>query len=141
MRATRVVGESEFTEITPRPLSPVELRDASHWDTVQNAMVNVVHGPTGTARRIGRDATYKIAGKTGTAQVFGLGQDEEYDAEKIAKKLRDHALFIAYAPADNPTIAIAVVVENGGSGSSAAAPVARQVLDAYLVEEETLASR
>ena len=94
-------------------------------------MVSVVHGLRGTARGIGRGLTYKVAGKTGTSQVFGIAQDEEYDAELIDKKLRDHALFVSYAPVDKPTIAIAVIVENGGSGSSAAAPIARKILDSY----------
>ena len=140
VRATRIPGELSFTETEPSPVAAVALRDDDYWDVIHQAMVNVVHAPNGTARRIGLDAPYKIAGKTGTAQVFGIGQDEEYDAEKIAKKLRDHALFIAYAPAENPSIAIAVVVENGGSGSSAAAPVARKVLDAYLVKDNIVAS-
>jgi penicillin-binding protein 2 len=95
-------------------------------------MVDVVHSARGTARRIGVDSPYKIAGKTGTAQVFGLKQEEKYDAESIEEKLRDHALFIAFAPAEQPTIAVAVVVENGGGGGSVAAPIARAILDAYL---------
>ena len=73
-----------------------------------------------------------MAGKTGTAQVFGLKQDEKYDADTIPEKLRDHALFIAFAPVDNPKIAIAVIVENGGGGGSVAAPIARTIIDAYL---------
>jgi penicillin-binding protein 2 len=94
-------------------------------------MADVVHGPRGTARRIGAGATYRIAGKTGTAQVFGIAQNEKYDAEKLDKKLLDHALFIAFAPVDNPRIAVAVLVENGGSGSRTAAPIARKVMDHY----------
>ena len=82
---------------------------------------------------IGFDSEYKIAGKTGTAQVFGIAQDGEYDEDILPKHLLDHALFVAYAPAEDPKIAIAVIVENGGSGSSAAAPVARKVMDAYLL--------
>jgi penicillin-binding protein 2 len=77
-------------------------------------------------------AKYKIAGKTGTAQVFGIKQDEEYVAEDIDKHLRDHALFIGFAPVENPRIAIAVVVENGGSGGAVAAPIARKIMDHYL---------
>ncbi len=95
-------------------------------------MVNVVHGAKGTARRVGLGANYRMGGKTGTAQVFGVAQNEEYDEEKIDRKLRDHGLFVGFAPADDPTIAVAVVVENGGSGSSSAAPVARKVIDHYL---------
>jgi penicillin-binding protein 2 len=78
---------------------------------------------------------YTAAGKTGTAQVFEIAQDEEYDEETVAEKLRDHALFISYAPADSPQIAVAVIVENGGHGSSVAAPIARRIMDAYLLEE------
>jgi penicillin-binding protein 2 len=99
-------------------------------------MVEVVHGERGTARKIGLDAPYRIAGKTGTAQVFTIAQGEEYDAEEVDERLRHHALFIAFAPAEAPRIAIAVVVENGGSGSGTAAPVARQVLDNYLLRPD-----
>jgi len=106
--------------------------DLGNWETIVDAMVGVVHDARGTARRIGVGAPYSIAGKTGTAQIVGVAQDEEYDAEKIEKKLRDHALFIAFAPADQPRIAVAVVVENGGSGSRTAAPIARKVMDQYL---------
>jgi len=87
----------------------------------------------GTARGISRSVTYRMAGKTGTAQVFGLAQDEEYDEEKVAKKLRDHAVFVSFAPVDDPRIAIAVLVENGGGGSAVAAPIARKVMDRFLL--------
>jgi penicillin-binding protein 2 len=96
-------------------------------------MIGVTEELQGTSRIAMRGAPYTVAGKTGTAQVFSIGQDEEYDAEEIDERLRDHALFIAYAPAENPTIAVAVVVENGGGGSAGAAPVARKILDAYLL--------
>ena len=99
------------------------------------SMINVVHGLRGTAHRISRGIKYKVAGKTGTAQVFEVAQDEEYDEDEVIEKLRDHALFISYAPADNPRIAVAVIVENGGHGSSVAAPIARQIMDAYLLEQ------
>jgi penicillin-binding protein 2 len=74
-----------------------------------------------------------VAGKTGTAQVVGIAQNEKYDAAKLAERQRDHGLFVAFAPVDNPQIAVAVIVENGNSGSGAAAPVARKVLDAWLL--------
>jgi penicillin-binding protein 2 len=93
-----------------------------------------VHGLRGTAQRIRRGLKYKVAGKTGTAQVFGIAQEEEYDEETVAQKLRDHALFISYAPAEDPQIAVAVIVENGGHGSSVAAPIARKVMDAFFQE-------
>lgn len=103
-----------------------------NWESVVDAMIGVVHGPRGTARQIGVGAAYRIAGKTGTAQLFSIGQDKEYEGDQVAKELRDHALFISFAPADRPRIAVAVVVENGGSGSRAAAPLARKVMDHYL---------
>jgi penicillin-binding protein 2 len=113
-------------------LPPVELRAASHWRQIILAMTRVVHSPRGTAFRVGQDAPYQFAGKTGTAQVFSLAEDEEYDAATLDKKLHDHALFVAFAPVDTPEIVVAVVVEHGGGGSSVAAPVAREVLDSYL---------
>nr|MBS0021753.1 penicillin-binding protein 2 [Gammaproteobacteria bacterium] len=118
--------------VPPMFLPSVPVTDPRQWHRVIRAMVNVVHGARGTARRSGLGITYRMGGKTGTAQVFGVAQNEEYDEEKIDKKLRDHGLFIAFAPADEPKIAVAVVVENGGSGSSAAAPVARKIIDHYL---------
>jgi penicillin-binding protein 2 len=117
----------------PRRPPPSVAIDPAHFRLVVGAMTDVVHGARGTARRIGQGAEYRIAGKTGTAQVFGIAQEEEYEEEAVAKHLRDHGLFIGFAPADDPRIAVAVVVENGGSGSRAAAPVARAVMDRYLL--------
>ncbi len=121
-------------DLVPETLDTITPNLESNWQTVIEAMADVVHGEKGTARRIGVGVTYRIAGKTGTAQVFGIAQDEEYDAEKVDKKLRDHALFIAFAPVENPRIALAVLVENGGSGSKTAAPIARKVMDHYFQE-------
>ncbi len=111
--------------------STIEHKNESHWDTIITAMKNVVHSLHGTARRLNVNLNYKIAGKTGTAQVFGIKQDEEYDEDEVAKKLRDHALFISFAPVKQPEIAVAVIVENGGHGGSIAAPIARKVMDYY----------
>lgn len=105
---------------------------AENWDEVQQAMEAVIHG-NGTAKSISRGAPYRIAGKTGTAQVVGIAQDEEYDSEKLSKRNRDHALFIAYAPANDPRIAVAVVMENGEKSFRTAA-IARQVMDAWLLD-------
>ncbi len=116
----------------PKSLANVQILEQRNWDTIHQSMKDVVHSLHGTARSINRNLKYKIAGKTGTAQVQGIKQDEEYDEEKVPKKLRDHALFIAYAPADTPEIALALIVENGGHGGSVAAPIARKVIDAYL---------
>ncbi len=103
-----------------------------HWNEIIDAMVEVVHGQRGTARQIGQNIPYKIAGKTGTAQVFTVKQDEEYKEDEIEKKLQDHALFVSFAPVKKPRIAIAVIVENGGHGGSAAAPIASKIIAQYL---------
>ncbi|MCD6705065.1 MAG: penicillin-binding protein 2 [Thiobacillus sp.] len=102
-----------------------------HLEVVREGMMDVMR-PGGTAASSAAGAPYTIAGKTGTAQVVGIKQGARYDADRLARKHLDHALFIAYAPAENPTIAVAVMVENGGSGSGTAAPIARAVLDYYL---------
>ena len=116
-------------------LPPVKMVDPANWQRIHKAMMSVVHSPIGTARGINHNLPYHIAGKTGTAQVFGIKQDEEYVAEDIAKSLRDHALFIGFAPAEKPRIAVAVIVQNGGGGGSVAAPIARKVMDAYLLDD------
>lgn len=103
-----------------------------HWDAVIKGMESVIYDRHGTARRLDRGQAYRIAGKTGTAQVFGIEQDAEYVEEDVALHLRDHALFVAFAPSDDPRIAVAVIVENGGSGGSVAAPIAGAVIDHYL---------
>jgi penicillin-binding protein 2 len=118
--------------VSPRRLEDVRIDNAVNWDTVQGGMHDVMQSVRGTAFAVGRNAPYQMAGKSGTAQVFSVGQDEEYDAEEVAERLRDHALFIAFAPLDNPQIAVAVVVENGVSGSRVAAPIARAIMDQYL---------
>ena len=120
------------TLIAPEPLTRVSIDNSSYWDNILNAMHDVMHSPIGTARDAGRGATYDMAGKSGTAQVFSLAQDEEYDEEQIEERLRDHALFIAFAPLDEPRIAVSVIIENGSSGSRIAAPIARALMDLYL---------
>ncbi|MDN6321046.1 MAG: penicillin-binding protein 2, partial [Marinobacter sp.] len=117
---------------------PLTLKDPSDWEYIIDAMAEVMHGSKGTARASGRGAPYRMAGKTGTAQVFSLAEDEEYDAEEVKERLRDHAMFVGFAPVDNPKIAVAVIVENGGGGSSTAAPVARAMFDAWLLEFSAL---
>ena len=128
-------GERSAEEFLPEEThNPLVLKDPENWEYVVDTMEEVMHGAKGTARRTGRGANYRMAGKTGTAQVFSLGQDEEYDAEEVRERLRDHALFVGFAPADDPKIAVAIIVENGGGGSSVAAPVARGLFDAWLEE-------
>ena len=131
------VDEYDYVETS---LGDIDVKNPENWTKMIDAMKTVVHGKRGTARKIAKNVKYKIAGKTGTAQVVGIKQDEEYDVTKVAKRNQDHGLFIAFAPVDKPKIAIAVIVENGGGGSSSAAPVARKVMDAYLlkpVEEDS----
>jgi penicillin-binding protein 2 len=129
------VGDSTLQARQRQMDEAIAMNNPAHWDAIIDAMVHVVHGERGTARRIGLDSPYRIAGKTGTAQVFGLKEEEKYDAEAIAEKLRDHALFIAFAPVDDPQIVVAVVVENGGSGAAVAAPIARAIMDSYLLDK------
>ena len=125
---SRVAGQ-------PVPRDPLRVVEASpeHWSAVVAAMMDVVHHPSGTAAAISRDLPYTIAGKTGTSQVIGIAQDAVYDEEAIDARHRNHGWFMAFAPVDRPKIAIAVLAENGG-GSSAAYPVARKVMDAWLAE-------
>jgi len=111
----------------------VLLKNPQNWQRIKRAMMNVLHGSRGTARSSAQGASYTMAGKTGTAQVFGIAQDAKYNAEELDKRLHDHSLFIGFAPFEKPTIAIAVIAENGGSGGHVAAPLARKVLDAYLL--------
>ncbi|HEX7081765.1 MAG TPA: penicillin-binding protein 2 [Gammaproteobacteria bacterium] len=128
--ATQDPVDGEMHRLEPEALPPVEIAP-EHWETIHQAMVGVTTEPRGSGRTAMLGTEYVVAGKTGTAQVFTLEQEEDYDPEEIDERLRDHGLFIAYAPAEAPEIAVAVVVENGGGGSSAAAPVARKMLDAY----------
>ncbi len=141
-RSQRLEGDEE-TIIPVLQRSSIAMARKKNWQRVVHGMVQVAHGPRGTARGSGRGARYRMAGKTGTAQVFGIRQEEEYKEKDVAKHLRDHGLFIVFAPVKTPRIAIAVVVENGGSGSHSAAPIARRLLDQYLgqrVVPEKLAS-
>lgn len=131
--ATEDPGSRERSPLPPVTIDEVPIKVPRNWQRIERAMTNVVHGVRGTARRISYGLKYKIAGKTGTAQVFGIKQDEEYVAEDITKRLRDHALFVAFAPVEDPKIAVALIVENGGSGSAVAAPIARKVIDQYLL--------
>jgi penicillin-binding protein 2 len=128
-----VTGETTWTE--PTALPSVEGPTAAHWQFVHDAMVGVTAEPRGTAHGAMQGTAYKVAGKTGTAQLFTVGQDEKYREDDVDERLRDNGLFIAFAPAEAPRIALAVVVENGGGGARSAAPVARKVFDAYFAAE------
>ena len=132
-------SKSDITRTREPSKTMIKLHRESHWDVIFKAMQDVVHGTWGTARATGWSTKFKMAGKTGTAQVFGIAQDEEYDEETVAKKLRDHGLFIAFGPAEDPVLAVAVVAENGEHGSRMA-PIARDVIQRYIEKYSASAS-
>ncbi len=125
--------ESVRTPVVATAREPLPVHSEENWQHIIDAMIEVVHGVRGTARRIAAGITYQVAGKTGTAQVVGIAQDAKYVEEELEKRLRDHALFLGFAPADRPQLAVSVIVENGGSGGAVASPVARRVMDAYIL--------
>ncbi|OLA92148.1 MAG: penicillin-binding protein 2 [Sutterella sp. 54_7] len=128
-----VTGES--IKVDAEPTGKIPLKDAN-LDVVIAGMTDVTR--TGTARSVFQGAPYSVAGKTGTAQVISIAQDDRWDEKKVSRKHLDHALFIAFAPARNPRIAMAVLVENGGFGARAAAPVAKELMDYWLTGENSL---
>ncbi|MCC6173390.1 MAG: penicillin-binding protein 2, partial [Gammaproteobacteria bacterium] len=121
------------TPIPPKLVENLTVAKPEDWQVAIDGMIAVTHG--GTASRSAAGAPYVIAGKTGTAQVFTVAQNEKYNEKTINERLRDHAWFVAFAPAEDPKIAVAVLVENGRSGSGTAAPIARKVIDAYLLRK------
>jgi penicillin-binding protein 2 len=129
--------------VDPVALPAVDDHTPEHWQFVHDAMVGVTvaseRGTAATAFASKEGLTYQVGGKTGTAQVITIAQDERYREEDIDERQRDHGLFIAFAPADAPRIALGVVVENGGGGSRAAAPVARKIFDAFFAAENYVA--
>jgi penicillin-binding protein 2 len=131
VRAVKDARSQEMRELPVRHGEPLGFRP-EHLELVRAAMIDVTR-PGGTAVRAAQGAPYLVAGKTGTAQVIGMKAGEKYDERKVKERHRDHALFIAYAPADDPRIALALLVENGGHGGSTAAPIAREVLDYALL--------
>jgi penicillin-binding protein 2 len=124
-------ADGKIDPVAPFAGAPADGISDESWATVLKGMVGATTYGTGAV--IGKDARYLIAGKTGTAQVFSVAQNAKYNAKTVSERLRDHSWFIAFAPADAPKIAVAVLVENGGFGASAAAPIARRVLDAWLL--------
>ena len=122
---------SDVEDIPAKLLYTLDLKP-KHLEVVKSALVDVTR-PGGTAARAAANAAYTFAGKTGTSQVIGIKQGERYNEKSINERHRDHAMFIAYAPAENPKIALAVLVENSGTGGSTAAPIARQVFDYFLL--------
>jgi penicillin-binding protein 2 len=134
VRQIEAAQTGERTTIEAQPFATFAV-DPANLARVRDAMIDV-NRPGGTAAQAFSGAQYLVAGKTGTAQVVGMKQGEKYDESKLDERYRDHALYIAYAPADAPKIALAILVENGGHGGSAAAPIARAVFDWYLLGVE-----
>lgn len=122
-------GEPLLEENKPED---VIIKNPDDWDRMGRAMEGVIKHYMGTAKGLARNLNYRLAAKTGTAQVVGIKQNEEYDSEALKERQRDHALFVSFAPVDDPKIAVAVVVENGESAGSTAGPIAKQVIDRFL---------
>jgi penicillin-binding protein 2 len=132
----REAGSNTVDWKKPVMEKPVDIGTEEEWEVVHDGMLAAVYGPGGTAYAVGVTSKYKIAGKTGTAQVVTVKQNESTKHKNADERKRDHAWFIAYAPAEDPKIAVAVLVENGGFGATAAAPIGRKVLDAYLEPDD-----
>jgi len=145
VKAVRNVKTGVVTNLAPEALATVVTKDPTAWDVAVGGMIDVANAPWGTARGATANAPYLIAGKSGTAQVFTAAANERVrKAAELAEHLRDHALFIAFAPADAPMpkLAVAIVVENApGGGSAFAAPIARKILDSYLLTPEQIAEQ
>jgi penicillin-binding protein 2 len=131
IRAWRDPATGKMGYAAPQVMGRIKLTP-EYLRLVKEAMIDVTR-PGGTASVAGANTPYLFAGKTGTAQVVGIKQGAKYNASQLSERNRDHALFIAFAPADDPKIVIAVMVENGGHGGSTAAPVARKVFDYWLL--------
>lgn len=121
-----------------KELRPIVVKDEENWNIALEAMYNVVNGEEGTARKAFKNTPYHAAGKTGSAQVVSIGQDEKYDKETVAESDRDNAMYVGFAPFQAPEIAIAVALENAGGGGSQAAPIARKMMDYYFKDRTDL---
>ena len=135
--AVRPAGSSAVTRRPVLPEPSLTAVTAEQWSVIVEGM-ELATGPGGTAAAATAGSPYKIAGKTGSAQVFTIGQNEKYNEKQVSERMLDHALFISFAPAEDPKLAVAVFVENGKHGGSTAAPIARKIFDAYLLPDKTL---
>jgi len=135
--AVRAAGSNTLTSRPVQPEPPLTAVTADQWGVIVDGM-ELATGPGGTAAAATAGSPYKIAGKTGSAQVFSIGQNEKYNEKQLSERMLDHALFISFAPAEDPKLAVAVFVENGKHGGSTAAPIARKMFDAFLLPEKAL---
>ncbi len=133
LRAPRLLAAVGGADVEAPLLGKIEDVPDSYWDAITHSMEQVVYDARGTGRSLREGLQYRMAGKTGTAQVVGIAAGEKYDSEALDKRKRDHALFVAFAPSTDPQIAVAVIVENGESGGGVAGPIARAMIDAYLL--------
>ncbi|MGB1297564.1 MAG: penicillin-binding protein 2 [Psychrobium sp.] len=133
-------GENGLLQLPADERPPIKLDNTYNWKIAQKGMWGVVNDIGGTAYNVFKGAPYVSAGKTGTAQLISIAEDEEYDAEKIAERHRDNAMYVGYAPYEKPEIAVTVVVENAGGGGSSAAPIARKLFDVYLAKQSMVPS-
>jgi penicillin-binding protein 2 len=129
-----VSDHNALTTKAPTEFPPIEGVPSNYWELARYGMYLVNHGKKGTSRRVFQNAPYKSAGKSGTSQVFGLAENEEYDAENIPEHLRDLALFTGFAPYDDPQIVVTVILENAGGGSFNSAPIVKKIFDHVLLE-------
>lgn len=143
LRSTIKNGEEfrkqQLSDVETYP--PINEVPKRYWDIAIHGMELVNHGKKGTARRSFYGSKYTSAGKSGTAQVFGLAENQEYNADELAEHLRDHALFTGFAPVEDPKLVVTIVLENAGAGSTNGAPVVRKVFDKALLGEETKAEK
>tara|TARA_R110001599_G_scaffold61708_7_gene171691 strand:+ start:2326 stop:4209 length:1884 start_codon:yes stop_codon:yes gene_type:complete len=139
LRAPRLLASVDGEPVVAPVLGRMDDIPAAHWDTITRAMEQVVVGSRGTARGLKAGLSYRLAAKTGTAQVVGIAAGEKYDSSTLHKRNWDHALFVAFAPAEDPQIAVSVVIENGEHGGSVAGPAARKVFEAYLLGDPNAA--
>ena len=131
---SRTIGQ--VAPVDQNPIPNIVLHDPRQWEQVNYAMQLVMHDPRGIARAAAVGAQYRIAGKSGTAQVVAIKQGERYDRLKTSERNRDNALFVGFAPAEDPQIVIAVMIENGEAGGRVAGPVVREILDAWLLDKD-----
>lgn len=135
-RLAHQVGDEPLPRDLPDTLADITLDNDAWWDRVFSGMEKVLSGSEGTSRRTGAGLEYRMGGKSGTAQVFSLGQDQRYNASELEERLRDHALFVAFAPVEDPQIAVSVIVENAGGGSTHASQLARAMTDTWLLRDK-----
>jgi hypothetical protein len=132
LRLKSTASQDGVVNAPVNPNMALKAKNDAYWQVAKDGMWRVINGTEGTGRRAFANTPYKAAGKSGTAQVVGMKENQVYDASTMKVEHRDNALFVAFAPVQDPRIAVAVIVENGGHGGSVAAPVARKVIDAYL---------